>query len=1084
MSDGDNQNSDRLNQDLEHSASNLGASKNAFFDEEQGAKDTQTANEYDRSLANIHKGSGREYEESNTAPPPAGDDSNVRDEQSNDAVLNGEPGLEPLNIDLNSIGSTSDVDTMPENTEEASLRPSESEAGSLTGLQSESLLGDSLPHETEADFQVSLSSVETSGDATFGTVQPENINLAAHSVALDDNTIAENSAIGTVVGTVSAKDPEGGALTYSLSDDAGGRFTIDPNTGEIKVADALDFEDVSAYTVVVDVSDGVNVTQETFTLNVSDINEAAHSVALDDSTVLENSAIGTVVGTVSAEDPEGGALTYSLSDDAGGRFTIDPNTGEIKVADALDFEDVSAYTVVVDVSDGVNVTQETFTLNVGDLNEAAHSVALDDNAIAENSAIGTVVGTVSAEDPEGGALTYSLSDDAGGRFTIDPNTGEIKVADALDFEDVSAYNVVVDVNDGTQITQKTFTIDLGDVNEAMHSIVMDDQSVDENSAIGTVVGTISAEDPEGGTLTYSLSDDAGGKFTIDPNTGEVKVAGPLDYEDVNSYDITVDVTDGVHVASESYTVNVEDLASPTMSGLGNTISHENASEVMELDHMDMFPNLQSGRELEANIGSEVFEDMISDAEGLVINHQSDATVTFQGEGAGYRSAIGAYQINTDGTITDVQLLWGDASSNKLTAGESQATYEGIEAGSQLGFFVIANGFSDLPDDAVSGDGNTISETGTWMYVSPDFDPASQSPEDHKYNVNSDTGSPQLIYIEQDGTIHTTDGNVYHSLNQYEFNADREDGGGQHFIAGVDQENGVLNFGFEDLWGGGDADFDDGMFSVEIDSRDLVDVPNPLFAEDDLGQSTFQLSDADSEELASATIILGDIQSGDVLGLGGTYNLDGNSILLPDGSDSGISMTIVDDGSSITVSLTGTADVELYEDVIQKLNFSNGTTDSAIAGTRSISVTATDSSGEVSDTFNSSVTIEVEQGTEASDTIYGGTDDEVIHGEGGNDVLHSGAGDDIVYGDAGSDIFYFASDQGNDTFHGGDGGGWSDTIVLSDGLPSGNISDWLSLDSGSVQSSADGEVFLSEDAAGTINIGGVELTFDGVEKIEG
>ncbi|MFT6558386.1 cadherin repeat domain-containing protein, partial [Sneathiella sp.] len=221
MSDGDNQNSDRLIQDLEHSASDMGTSKNAFFDEEQEAKNTQTANEYDRSLANIHKGSGRDYDESDTAPPPAENEKSARDEQSIDAVLNGEPGSEPLNIGLNSLDSLTDIDDLSENTDETSLRPSESDLGSLMGLQSESLLGDSLLQESAADFQVSSSSVETSGDATSGTVQPENFNLAAHSVALDDNTIVENSAIGTVVGTVSAEDPEGGTLTYSLSDDAG-----------------------------------------------------------------------------------------------------------------------------------------------------------------------------------------------------------------------------------------------------------------------------------------------------------------------------------------------------------------------------------------------------------------------------------------------------------------------------------------------------------------------------------------------------------------------------------------------------------------------------------------------------------------------------------------------------------------------------------------------------------------------------------------------------------------------------------------------------------------------------------------------
>ncbi len=112
------------------------------------------------------------------------------------------------------------------------------------------------------------------------------------------------------------------------------------------------------------------------------------------------------------------------------------------------------------------------------------------------------------------------------------------------------------------------------------------------------------------------------------------------------------------------------------------------------------------------------------------------------------------------------------------------------------------------------------------------------------------------------------------------------------------------------------------------------------------------------------------------------------------------------------------------------------------------------------------------------------DGTVIDGTSGDDVIFGSAGDDQITGDAGNDIFHFASDQGNDQFSGGDGGGWSDTIVLSDGLPTGDVNDWLSLDTGTVESTADGEVFLSEDAAGTITIGDVELTFEGVEKIEG
>ena len=70
--------------------------------------------------------------------------------------------------------------------------------------------------------------------------------------------------------------------------------------------------------------------------------------------MFENAADGTVVGVVSATDPDAGdALTYALLDDAGGRFTIDPTSGAITVADGalLDFETADQHSVVVQVTD-------------------------------------------------------------------------------------------------------------------------------------------------------------------------------------------------------------------------------------------------------------------------------------------------------------------------------------------------------------------------------------------------------------------------------------------------------------------------------------------------------------------------------------------------------------------------------------------------------------------------------------------------------------------------------------------------------------------------------------------------------------
>jgi hypothetical protein len=98
-------------------------------------------------------------------------------------------------------------------------------------------------------------------------------------------------------------------------------------------------------------------------------------------TVQENSATGTIVGTVVGHDPEGQALTYSLTDDASGRFAINGVTGQITVADGslLDFEQASSHGITVQVTDPGSLSfQEAFVVNIGDVNETIPNDFNDD----------------------------------------------------------------------------------------------------------------------------------------------------------------------------------------------------------------------------------------------------------------------------------------------------------------------------------------------------------------------------------------------------------------------------------------------------------------------------------------------------------------------------------------------------------------------------------------------------------------------------------------------------------------------------------------------------------------------------------
>ena len=379
------------------------------------------------------------------------------------------------------------------------------------------------------------------------------------------NQVSESAGFGSTVGvTAFASDADGtDTVSYSLDDNAGGRFTIDAATGVVSVAGPLDYETATSHSITVrSTSTDGSFSTQSFTIDVLDANEAGVGSITDTdaagNVVDEDATSGTVVGvTAFAEDPDGtDTVSYSLDDDAGGLFTIDAATGVVTVAGALDYETATSHNVTIRATstDGSFATL-TLAINVNDVNEFVVSSTSDSDAaaneVSESATVGTSVGlTALATDSDGtDAVSYSLDDDAGGRFTIDAATGVVSVAGPLDYESATSHSITVrsTSTDGSFSTQ-SFTVDVLDANESSVGAVIDTDgaanSVDEDAAAGTVVGvTAFADDPDGtDTVSYSLDDDAGGLFTIDNATGVVTVAGALDYETATSHNITIRAT--------------------------------------------------------------------------------------------------------------------------------------------------------------------------------------------------------------------------------------------------------------------------------------------------------------------------------------------------------------------------------------------------------------------------------------------------------------------------------------------------------------------------------------------------------------
>jgi hypothetical protein len=436
---------------------------------------------------------------------------------------------------------------------------------------------------TSHSYQITVRTADPAGhvfDKPFTIAVSDAYEGVPTGAVLSSNGVAENAANGTVVGTFAGTDSDPHAvLRYALADDAGGRFAVNAVTGVLSVANGalLNYEIAPWHVITLRTTDQTSgqSLDMNFAIGVADVYEAPTGAALSNNSVEENAANGRVIGTVTGTDPDPHAvLAYSLLDDAAGRFAIDASTGQLSVANGalIDYETATSHAITVQIADQQGHRfDKPFSIAVTDLYEAPTGATLSNNSVEENAANGRVIGTVTGTDPDPHAvLTYSLLDDAAGRFAIDASTGQLSVANGalIDYETATSHAITVQIVDqqGHRF-DKPFSIAVTDLYEAPTGATLSNNSVEESAPNGRVIGTVTGTDPDPhAVLAYSLLDDAAGRFAIDASTGQLSVANGalIDYETATSHAIEVQIADQQgHVFDKAFTIAVTDVFDPT-----------------------------------------------------------------------------------------------------------------------------------------------------------------------------------------------------------------------------------------------------------------------------------------------------------------------------------------------------------------------------------------------------------------------------------------------------------------------------------------------------------------------------------------
>ena len=184
------------------------------------------------------------------------------------------------------------------------------------------------------------------------------------------------------------------------------------------------------------------------------------------------------------------------------------------------------------------------------------------------------LGAVSATDPDGGSVSYGIEGgNESGRFEIDAAGGELfYVGGGEDYETGStSFELTVRASDGEETTDATVTVNVTDVAEApsfaQAGYTFDLAENADGSVARVSLGTVSATDPDGGSVSYGIAGgNESGLFELDAASGELfYVGGGEDYETGSTrFELTVRASDGDETTDTSVTVHVTDVDEPVV----------------------------------------------------------------------------------------------------------------------------------------------------------------------------------------------------------------------------------------------------------------------------------------------------------------------------------------------------------------------------------------------------------------------------------------------------------------------------------------------------------------------------------------
>ncbi|XP_034037017.1 protocadherin alpha-C2-like isoform X2 [Thalassophryne amazonica] len=412
--------------------------------------------------------------------------------------------------------------------------------------------------------------------------------------------ISESSSVGEKFSLNNAVDPDVGTNSvkgYHLSSSEHFALKIQTGRDGSKFADlilikALDREQQAVHNLTltaVDGGDPVRSGTASIIVRVLDVNDNAPVFQKDKYVVdvMENFPIGSLVIKLNATDLDEGSnadIVYSYSLYTSERtqkiFELNPENGEIRVKEMINYEDFKFYEMEVIASDkGPNSLsgQCKVTINMTDMNDNHPEISIKSfqSPVKENQVVDTVIAVVSVNDKDSGdngVVDLHIPDNMPFKLReSSDNYYELIISEPLDREKVPEYDITFTVTDRGSpplSDNETMTLELLDVNDNVPQFPQSFYTIRvmENNAPGALLSSLTAFDPdlhENQYLVYFIVEKEIANtsmsmlFSINPENGNLYALKTFDYEIEKEFLFHIEARDsGSPPLSSNVTVHI------------------------------------------------------------------------------------------------------------------------------------------------------------------------------------------------------------------------------------------------------------------------------------------------------------------------------------------------------------------------------------------------------------------------------------------------------------------------------------------------------------------------------------------------